>query len=191
MHFSIPVLASVCRGGYNSAMAQEIEMKYRVADLTAMAEKLVNIGAAEVGIVEQTDRYLDFPGRLMLAADSGLRVRRVPGRDDVLTFKGPRQQGTTAKIREELESACSPAGSIDAILDAMGMVELITVRKQRQAFALDGCDVLLDTIDGLGTFVEVEGPTLESVQAVCEKLALAGDPIRTGYAQLLADSRSD
>jgi adenylate cyclase, class 2 len=170
-------------------MAQEIELKYRVGDLDVIAKKLGDLGAVEAGSVEQIDRYLDFPGRLMLAADSGLRVRRVVGCDDVLTFKGPRQTGTDAKIREELESTCTPAGSIDAILDAMGMVELIIVRKQRRAFTLDSCDVLLDTIDGLGTFVEVEGPALDAVHAVSDKLQLSGEPIRTGYAQLLDEQR--
>jgi adenylate cyclase class 2 len=168
-------------------MAQEIEMKFPVPDHSDIRTTLASLAAKEVGSVEQTDRYLDFPDKSLLASDSGLRVRRVAGKPDVLTFKGPRQEGTDAKIREELESVCSSGGSIDAILDAMGMVELVTVCKRRDAFALDGCDVLLDEIDELGCFVEVEGPTLDAVQSVCAKLQLPGTPIRASYAQLLSE----
>ena len=162
-------------------------MKIPVSDHSDIRTTLASLGAKHLGSIDQTDRYLDFPDRSLLASDSGLRVRRVTGEPDVLTFKGPRQEGTEAKIREELESACSPDGSIDAILDALGMIELVTVHKRREVFAFDTCEVLLDEVDDLGCFVEVEGPTLKAVQSVCAKLQLSGTPIRAGYAQLLSE----
>jgi len=64
---------------------------------------------------------------------------------------------------------------------------LVTVHKRREVFAFDTCEVLLDEVDDLGCFVEVEGPTLKAVQSVCAKLQLSGTPIRAGYAQLLSE----
>ena len=53
---------------------------------------------------------------------------------------------------------------------------------------VDGCEVCLDELPRLGTFVEVEGPDEDAITGVLEKLDLQNEPhITQSYASMLAD----
>jgi adenylate cyclase class 2 len=169
-------------------MATELELKFPQIDPSLAGLALASAGAERLTTTRQIDRYFDTPDRALLAGDRGIRVRSVEGQPDILTYKGPRAADTQAKVREELESICSPAGSVAAILTAMGMVELVTVAKTRTEYELAGCVVALDEVDRLGTFLEIEGPTQAALHAAAEQLNLEGHPTTTtSYAQLIAE----
>ncbi len=168
-------------------MATELELKFPQIDHSQAALALNAAGAKPLGTTRQVDRYFDTPDRALLADDRGIRVRSVEGQPDILTYKGPRAENAAAKIRQELESTCTPAGSIAEILAALGMVELVTVIKTRSEYQLDECTIAIDEVDRLGNFVEIEGPTEAAVTALAEKLKLTGPTTTTSYAQMLAE----
>ncbi len=102
-----------------------------------------------------------------------------------LTFKGPREPGP-AKIREELELGIDDADALAQILPRLGFVEVVSYEKRRETWRLDGCEIELDELPQLGWFVEVEGPALERVQAVCDRLGLSADSsVSDGYPALV------
>jgi len=184
----------------------EVELKVS-GDHDRIRERLDEVGATALGTVTQEDTYFDAPDREFARTDEALRVRRERRPDGdrrlFLTYKGPLVDDQS-KTREEAETRVDDEAAIRAILDGLGYEAAATVRKERARYAIDDCTVTLDTVDGLGEFVEVEVqrdgaiqasdaepaeaiPALrEAAIAVMDRLGLDPDEqIRTSYLGLL------
>jgi len=184
----------------------EVELKVRW-DHDRVRERLEEVGGTALGTVTQEDTYFDAPDREFARTDEALRVRRerLPDGDRrvSLTYKGPLVDDQS-KTREEAETRVEDEAAIRAILDGLGYEAAATVRKERERYAIDDCTITLDTVDGLGEFVEVEIesdgaieasgtdpseaiPALrEEAIAVMDRLGLdPGEQIRTSYLGLL------
>lgn len=135
----------------------EVELKVR-ADHPVVRERLGALGATHRRSVRQVDAYFDAPHRDFGETDEALRLRRESdgaGETSVLTYKGPLVEAES-KTREEHETAVADGDEARAIAEALGFTVAATVAKDREIYALDGYTVALDTVDGLGEFVEVE-----------------------------------
>ena len=113
-----------------------------------------------------------------------------------LTYKGPLVEAES-KTREEFETRVADGETAAAILDGLGFAPAATVEKERERYRFDGATVTLDSVEGLGEFVEVEREAEESdVERVREGVretirALGLDPdeqVRTSYLGLLLDA---
>ncbi len=143
-------------------MSIEVESKYRVADLDALAARLAALGAEPGPAIDQVDRYLAHPARDFRRTGEAFRIRRV-GPSNRVTYKGPRRWGPT-KTREEIEIPFAEgAESLEALgrlLDVLGFPPVAEIRKHRRPFRLvwegRASEVVLDEVAGLGTFAEVE-----------------------------------
>jgi adenylate cyclase class 2 len=174
----------------------EVELKLRTAH-GPVRERLAALGAESLGRVRQTDTYYDAPHRSFAETDEALRVReeRSDGERAVeLTYKGPLVE-TESKTREEHETAVADGEALRAVLDGLGFEPAATVEKERERFAYEGYTVTLDTVEGLGEFVEVETeaaavePAREGAVAVLGELGLDPDQqVRTSYLGLLLDA---
>jgi adenylate cyclase class 2 len=176
----------------------EVELKVR-ADHEAVRERLSTLGAADAGAVTQVDTYYDAPHRDFGETDEALRIRRETadgGSTTRVTYKGPLVEAAS-KSRREVETGVDDADDFDDILDALGFSPAAVVEKERERYVLDGYTVTLDTVDGLGEFVEVEREapeadleaTREGAAARLRELGLDPDEqIRTSYLGLLLDS---
>jgi len=140
----------------------EVEQKFPVADLAALEEKLVSLGAATGDPVRQLDRYFAHPSRDFSVTDEALRIRRI-GQHNWVTYKGPKID-TTTKTRREIElplpkGDAGAAGFAD-LLSALGFTFVADVRKTRRHANLTRrgrpIEIALDEVDDLGTFVELE-----------------------------------
>lgn len=174
-------------------MAIELEAKMQVADLDAVRERLESLGARARGTVLETNLFFDTPDRRLLAADEGLRVRAERALDGAaepmsrVTFKGPRHQAAV-KTREELEAGVADPEAIGLILEKLGFERVLRFEKRREAFALDGCEVVLDELPYIGTYVEIEGDDEATVMALREKLGMGELPLlTTSYVALMSD----
>lgn len=164
----------------------EVEQKYPVADMKALEARLLGMGAAWHGSVEQVDRYFNHPSRDFAATDEALRLRST-GAGMAITWKGPRL-AASAKTRREIElplieAAVPAAARVEAavgestpveasrrskvalerwteLLEALGFRRVREVAKRRRSatVAWDGAEieVALDHVTGLGDFVELE-----------------------------------
>jgi adenylate cyclase class 2 len=150
---------------------------------------LLELGADFVGTVEQTDDYFDNPTQDLAGSDRCLRLRCESHNERerlLVTYKGPKQRGAY-KRRQELEFEISDPEAVRLFLVALGYERALTVRKTRQVWELDRCQVGLDTLDALGTFVEIEGPDEAAIDRVQNALGLTGCPhISESYACMLA-----
>jgi adenylate cyclase class 2 len=177
----------------------EVEVKVR-ADHDPVRDRLRARDAERVGEVRQVDTYYDHPARSFPATDEALRVRREEstGCDPTtrLTYKGPLVE-SASKTREEIETDVGDADAIDAILRELGFESTPEVSKGRELFILEGYTVALDTVDRVGTFVEVErGGTKAEIETLREgardllrELGLdPDDHVRTSYLELVLDA---
>ena len=180
----------------------EVEVKVP-ADLEAVRDRLGELEAAAVGVVVQEDTYYDAPHRTFAETDEALRIRsereqEAKDSETRLTYKGPLVD-ETSKTREEFETGVDDDETIEAILSSLGFSPAATVRKERERFALDGYTVTLDSVDGVGEFVEVEVEASENdledaregAFVVLERLGLdPDDGIQTSYLEFVLEGRS-
>lgn len=182
----------------------EVEVKVR-ADHHAVTDRLDALGATHVESVEQVDTYYDAPDRDFATTDEALRVReeRSAGQrsngndtndptDTRLTYKGPLVD-KESKTREEAETAVVDSEELRDVLAGLGYEPAATVEKHRERYTVDDVTVTLDTVDGLGEFVEAELEVEDDIEAARDRVLTVLDDldldtdeqIRTSYLGLL------
>jgi len=176
-------------------MSRETEVKFRVADFAAVRRALRKAGAGYLQTVVQTDRYYDTPDRSLLKSDRGIRIRMVrclrSARGPIddrpqLTYKGPGDPHSTAKIRPEIQTRADSPEVVEKILGTCGLVMTLSVQKRRATYRLGRCTVELDELPLIGRFVEIEGPDEGAVLSAARRLGLTGEPIKAHYIDLLS-----
>lgn len=167
----------------------ELEAKIKVPDLACYRERLEQLSAELADKQDQEDTFFDRPDRIMVSGDRGLRLREMVGLKksySLLCFKGPRQSGNL-KLRQEIEFGVDDSDKARAFLAALGFNPFLIVKKHRELWKHGGCEVCLDTVERLGTFIEIEGPDAETVRQVLHDLKMEKLPtITDSYAALLA-----
>lgn len=174
-------------------MTLEIEAKIRVDSLEPVAERLASLGARHIADLAQNDAYFfDAEGKLVKSG-CGLRLRSetTAGQTvSILTFKGTRQKGAY-KIRPEYETPIENADAMLKILEGLGYHSRLIVNKSRRLWEMDGCEVCLDNVPPLGSFVEVEGESETVIQHTLSRLGLADRPhITESYAAMMAQQEN-
>jgi adenylate cyclase class 2 len=167
----------------------EIEAKIKVDSLQKVAARLDELGAEFLSEHIQKDQYFDDAGRTLTKTDRGLRLRRQKvGKEEkvFLTYKGTREKDQFKK-RQEIEMEITDGDSIEKLLLAIGYEKAIVFEKNRRTYRLGGCEVALDELPLLGSFVEIEGPDGEKIADVQKSLGLSDLPsIKESYAELMA-----
>lgn len=135
-------------------MALEIEVKAYADDLKRVQENLKKMGALFVEELYETDTYYSHPSRDFAETDEALRIR-VAGGKSYLTYKGQKID-LKSKTREEIEVELDNADTAKHVLMRLGFNPVADVKKVRKVYQLDTFDICLDTVDNVGTFVEVE-----------------------------------
>ena len=174
----------------------EIEVKAR-ADHERIKELLRDLGARAIDVEHHYDTYYNAPHRDFSITDEALRIRIVNGRA-VLTYKG-KKLDAVSKTREEFETGVD-GDTMRSILLSLGFVESGVVKKTRAVFELEDMTICLDSVDGLGEFIEVE-TMVESESDVelhrarvfgfMERLGIGeGDSIRVSYLEMLMELKA-
>jgi adenylate cyclase class 2 len=179
--------------------ASEVEAKIVLGSCDRLGEvrrRLEELGAKLEGEVYEEDTYYQHPCRNFAETDEALRLRIADGRVE-LTYKGPKRVHGGVKEREELTARVEDGAYMARILERLGFKPVATVRKRRLYYSIEGLAVVsLDTVEGLGCFVEIEyrgkagspEEAAEAVERLAERLGLAGLP-RTvkSYLELLLE----
>ena len=147
----------------------EVEVKTRldVPDIKELRAVLLKSGATLRTVVTEEDVYFNSPSVDFAVTDEALRIRKTLDADEtdendgitgaVLTYKGPKIHADS-KSRREINIEIIP-GTMESMMELftlLGFRKAGTVRKRREMFSFRGFDVLLDRIDGLGDFLEIE-----------------------------------
>lgn len=160
----------------------EIEAKLRLRNPTKVQSRLKSLDAEFEGLWLEKNWLFDHRERILARQDKLLRVRE-SGRV-YLTYKGPRLQ-TTYKEREEIEIEFPNAAAGRALLESMGFVRWFYYEKMRETWRLGSCEIVLDELPALGTFIEIEGPGVEEIEETIKKLKLSRrDRVESTYVEL-------
>ncbi|HQP49252.1 MAG TPA: class IV adenylate cyclase [Spirochaetota bacterium] len=151
----------------------EVEIKSRCSDHSDVEKRIVSMGGVLEKNRSESDEYFNHPARDFAQTDEAFRIRTADG-SSCITYKGPKL-GTTSKTRFEEEVSVGNRESMRIILEKLGFRSVLTIRKERKLYLLKGIEVCLDTVEGLGTFVELElqGEDKELLEG--KLFALAGE----------------
>jgi adenylate cyclase class 2 len=180
--------------------AYEVEAKYPLTNSAQIRRRLVELGAVPGSPLAQCDTYFAHPVRDFARTDEAFRLRTV-GEHNALTYKGPlvdKQTKTREEIEIPIESGAGAARQMAEMLHALGFRAVRSVEKTRQPFRLSWqkreFELALDTVEGLGEFLEIEtqADAAEWEMARDTLLALASDlglqqSERRSYLQLLLE----
>jgi homotetrameric cytidine deaminase len=165
-----------------SAPRRNVELKAMDPDPARSLAVCRELGAEDKGILRQRDTYFRTrSGRLKLREQE-------PGGATLIQYDRP--DGAAARESRYRLTAISEPDELRASLDA-ALGTLVVVDKQRHLLLWDGVRIHLDTVDGLGSFVELEGvaPPESDLSAEEEKVARLREAL--GIGEILTDSYSD
>lgn len=178
-------------------MRQEIEVKAKVSDLNRLASQLEAKGCElSEPIVQHDEVFINFttPYDQMSSGSNFLRIRQGNGKI-LFTIKQP--QVTELDCLEH-EVEISDAEEMRQAILLLGYHKAIEVHKTRRKTMCGDYEICLDSVEGLGDFVEVEkiteGEDPEKVQTeLFEFLKQFGiseaDRVTNGYDTLLYRSK--
>jgi len=148
----------------------EIEAKFYVRDLGAVAARLEKLGAKIIQPrVHEINLRFDFPDGRLRREHRVLRLRR--GDDIRLTYKGQSEVHEGALARQEIELMVSDFDITQAFLEALGYQVIAYYEKYRTMYALGEVHVMLDELP-YGNFVEIEGSDVDSLRRTARDLGL-------------------
>ena len=137
---SVPIRSS-------SAVPRNLEIKVRVADLAPARATATRLGARPAGVEVQVDRYYELEG------ESRLKLRTVPGRPaELIRYRRPESDAVRTSDYEV--TLVRDAEARRCLVPKTRPV--VTVRKRREVLLLDNVRIHLDSVESLGTFVELE-----------------------------------
>jgi len=161
---------------------QEVEIKFWVDDLPALAKRL---RARKFHLVtprtHEMNTLYDLPGTPLRRRGDLLRLRRY-GKQWVLTHKAKGTAGRH-KVRVETETKVADGEKMDAILDALGFRPTFRYEKFRAEWSDGRGHVVVDETP-IGNFGEIEGPP-RWIDATARALGIRADDYLTDtYAGL-------
>jgi adenylate cyclase class 2 len=166
-------------------VSQEIEIKFRVGNLAALARKLRVAGfRKKTPRTRETNTLYDLPGEVLRKRKELLRLRKY-GSEWKLTHKSAGKKGRHSS-RVELETSVGDGKKMDAILRALGYRPSFVYEKFRAEWSDVKGQVVVDETP-IGNFCEIEGPP-RWIDATARKLGVSeADYITKNYATLFVD----
>jgi adenylate cyclase class 2 len=137
-------------------MPNEIEIKFRIEDLSAVTATLKRAGFKQITrSTHEMNSLYDVPGQKLRNRGELLRLRKY-GETWVLTHKSKGNAGRH-KVRVELETRVENGRGMEAILHALGFSPTFRYEKYRAEWSDGKGHVVLDETP-IGNFGEIEGP---------------------------------
>ncbi|MEM2190310.1 MAG: class IV adenylate cyclase [Archaeoglobaceae archaeon] len=162
----------------------EVEAKFRLKP--GVEEKVKEI-ANFLEEKDEFDIYLNHPCRDFAETDEALRIR--VEKKIKLTYKGPKVDSET-KSREEVNLEVNSFDDALKLFELLGFKKFRTVRKRRKIFKFEKAIICIDSVEGLGDFIEIEVEggleKKEEIFKIAETLGYSrAESIRLSYLEML------
>ena len=149
---------------------QETEAKFYVTHLARAAARLDELHARlNQSRVLETNLRFDLPDGSLTTSGRVLRLRH--DTQARLTFKGAGQNRSGVLDRQEIEFIVEDDQKARQFLEALGYQKSGYYEKYRTTYELEEALIMLDELP-FGSFLEIEGETVEQIRAVSAKLHL-------------------
>jgi len=173
----------------------EVEIKARVRDRSRLLERLNNLGCILSDPIRQEDRIyitMGVPFSKLIKLNNPILRIRIQRNKKIFTLKMSRSDELD---NIEHETEIENSDEMDAIIKYLGYVPSIVVVKSRQKGKLGDCEVCVDEVDNLGTFMEIEkiipdtepkDKTIEELLKILNELGIgSSDRVLKGYDTLM------
>ncbi len=167
-----------------TAVHRNVELKARDPDPDRSVARCEALGAHDDGVLRQRDTYF-------AAAHGRLKLReQEPGGAQLIAYARPDASDARTSAYRLADVSDPPA--LAAALDA-ALGTLVVVDKRRRLFIWEGVRIHLDEVEGLGSFVELEGVAAAGSDRQRERTLLARlrDELAIADDALVAHSYSD
>lgn len=171
---------------------KEVELRARTdADIT---KRLSDLGAQLTNESREIDKYYKFeddPERKIV-----IRIRKKEG-DTLLTFKGSNKEEDTSW--QEWEQKVEDGEGLSKLLVSNGVVNFVTIDKNRKKYNLEDFEINVDQIKDLGTFIEAELKVQDTENTEKAKSRIKNlfaqlevkDIINEGYVRLMLKEKGE
>ncbi|KAK6292257.1 hypothetical protein J4Q44_G00368410 [Coregonus suidteri] len=128
-------------------MPSNVEIKARVSNATRLAERASQLSQSEGTVIRQQDTFFNCStGRLKLR-------NLMDGRGQLIFYERPDCDGPKVS-NYSISDTQDPEGLRTVLADSLGVKG--EVRKERRLFLVGQTRVHLDTVEGLGHYMELE-----------------------------------
>lgn len=182
-----------------SNMSIEVELKVKISGKEEIIDKLENINFTKSSLVVETDTYFTSSHHDFISLDEALRIRNVLNKStnetkSVITYKGAKLDNISMS-RKELETEIKDSKIVKEILENIGFKSVPPLVKERQYLKNNNITACVDTVKGLGDYLELEiivgnnsekEKSLEVLENLLLKLGYSmKDTINTSYLSML------
>jgi homotetrameric cytidine deaminase len=167
-----------------SAPRRNVELKATDPDPERSLAVCLELGAEDRGVLVQRDTYFRVPdGRLKLREET-------PGGAALIQYDRP----DAAEARES-RYRIAPVEDGGALREALAAAlgTLVVVDKERRLLLWEGVRIHLDRVEGLGSFLELEGvaPAGSDLEPERARVARLSEALGLDAGRILSDSYSD
>lgn len=132
---------------------REIEIKARVRDEQALRDALGVRGVKLSEPIKQHDQVFGLPGAVGGSHSNWLRIRTENDNKHLFNLK----RSVTGQLDSiEHETEVADAAEMENIIKELGYVPFSDITKTRQKAKIGDIEICLDSVDGLGVFIEAE-----------------------------------
>lgn len=142
----------------------EVEIKLKIDSVDTIKSKLLALGFAECGTLVETDTYFDNRNGDIRSSDNALRIRKTVNKETGSSFAQinfkEKKLDNKSMSRHEYESDVTDAEAISHILEGLGYrpVSPLVIKTRRELKSSD-INACIDTVEGLGDYLELETMT--------------------------------
>lgn len=139
----------------------ECEIKLKIENPKDIKEKLVNLSFVEYDSLTETDTYFDNTNGDIRSNDKALRIRESVNHTTGCTYSQinfkDKKLDNRSMSRPEYESEIADADTMAKILSCLGYTPVSPeVKKNRTILRSSSINACIDSVEGLGYFLELE-----------------------------------
>ena len=150
-------------------MQKEIETRFLNIDKEEVIKKLMPLGATDKG-EEKLEEIIFHPtDSSWIGKRKFVRLRKTKNKVK-LTYKENVEQ--TVDSAREIEFEVSDIEKCHKFFEKVGLSAMRQLEKYRHTFELDDVTVDIDSWPKIPVYMEIEGPSVESLKNFCKKLDL-------------------
>jgi len=146
---------------------REIEVKFLEIDKSALIDKLHALGATDLGEEIISEQIFYDKERKWIDEHKFVRIRKT-SKGAFLTYKHTEDRTATGTL--EIEFRITEPEKVKDFLEAINLPMFREQEKKRHKFKLGGVVVDIDSWPQIPTYVELEGPTENSIKNAAVKL---------------------
>ena len=178
----------------------EVEIKLKIKNIDTVKSDLITLGFTESDTLTETDTYFDNKNGDIRKSDNALRIRETINHTTKeqfcqINFKG-KKYDNKSMTRPEFETFVKDTNAITGIFNGLGYYAVAPkVVKLRRLFKSAELHACLDTVEGLGDYLELESVIedeslkdieLRKINSILEKLGYSlNDTTTSSYLSSL------